>query len=50
MYRYLKHAYNDENALVAVDEFDSGAFELLLGDMLSQLADGCAGQLVFTAP
>lgn len=46
---YLKHAYNDENALVAVDEFDSGVFELLLGDMLYQLADGCAGQLVFTA-
>ena len=46
---YLKHAYNDENALVAVDEFDSGVFELLLGDILSQLADGCAGQLVFTA-
>ena len=46
---YLKHAYNDENALVAVDEFDSGVFELLLGDMLDQLADGCAGQLVFTA-
>ncbi|PJM74173.1 DNA repair protein [Bifidobacterium primatium] len=46
---YLKHAYNDESALVAVDEFDSGVFELLLGDMLYQLANGCAGQLVFTA-
>lgn len=46
---YLKHAYNDDNALVAVDEFDSGVFELLLGDMLRQLADGCVGQLVFTA-
>ena len=46
---YLKHAYNDSNALVAVDEFDSGVFELLLGDILRQLADGCVGQLIFTA-
>ena len=46
---YLKHAYNDPSALVAVDEFDAGIFELLLSDILEQLADGCAGQLVFTA-
>lgn len=46
---YLKHAYNDPSALVAVDEIDAGVFEFLLGDMLTQLADGCVGQLVFTA-
>ena len=46
---YLRHAYVDGDALVAIDEFDSGVFELLLGDMLVQIADGCEGQLVFTA-
>lgn len=45
----LIHAYNEESALVAVDELDMGVFELLLGDLLEQFADGCHGQLVFTA-
>ncbi|PWG59636.1 AAA family ATPase [Bifidobacterium catulorum] len=46
---FFIHAYNDSNAMVAIDEIDSGVFEQLLGDMLLQIASGIKGQLVFTA-
>lgn len=41
--------YNDPDVLVAVDEIDSGVYEILLGEMVRQMASGIRGQLVFTA-
>lgn len=49
MLSYFIHAFNDPDALVAIDEIDTGVYELLLGDLLKQMADGMQGQLVFTA-
>lgn len=49
MLSYLIHAYNDPDALVAVDEIDTGVYELLLGDLLKQMSEDMKGQLVFTA-
>lgn len=46
---FLVRAFNEPDALVAIDEIDAGVFELLLGDMMSQMRDGMEGQLVFTA-
>ena len=34
---------------VAVDEFDSGIFEYLLGEILEILAENIKGQLIFTS-
>lgn len=49
MLSYFIHAFNDPDALVAIDEIDTGVYELLLGDLLKQMAEGMKGQLVFTA-
>lgn len=45
----LVRMFNEEDMLVAVDEMDSGIYEILLGDLLRTLADRGVGQLVFTA-
>ncbi|WP_190972597.1 AAA family ATPase [Bifidobacterium myosotis] len=45
----LVRMFNEEDALVAIDEIDAGVFEILLGDLLATLAGRGVGQLVFTA-
>ena len=45
----LIHMYNHENTLVVADEFDSGVFEFLIGEMLQVLKEGALGQLFFTS-
>lgn len=45
----LVRMFNEPDTLIAVDELDSGIFEILLGDMLRTLANRGLGQLVFTA-
>ncbi len=42
-------AYNNASCCVAIDEFDSGVFELLLGDILRVFKEGGEGQLIFTS-
>lgn len=41
--------YAKPGACVAIDEFDSGVFEFLLGEILQVLKDHGKGQLIFTA-
>lgn len=41
--------YNEPSVTVAIDELDSGIFEYLLGELLSIIADGGRGQLIFTS-
>lgn len=45
----LISAYKDPSVCLAVDEFDSGIFEYLLGEILEILAENIKGQLVFTS-
>lgn len=45
----LVDVYTKPGACVAIDEFDSGIFEFLLGELLQVLRDHGRGQLVFTA-
>lgn len=45
----LIRMFNEPDVCVAVDEIDSGVFEILLGDLLQALAQRGCGQLVFTA-
>ena len=45
----LVDVYAKPGACVAIDEFDSGVFEFLLGEILQVLQDHGKGQLVFTA-
>lgn len=42
-------AYNNMNVLLAVDEFDAGVFEYLLGDLLEIFDNSGQGQLIFTS-
>lgn len=49
MLSLLVRMFNEEGMLVAVDEIDSGVYEILLGDLLATLASRGVGQLVFTA-
>lgn len=41
--------YNKASITVAVDEFDSGVFEYLLGEMLRIISEKGKGQLIFTS-
>ncbi|MDY4651546.1 MAG: hypothetical protein SO366_04740 [Atopobiaceae bacterium] len=41
--------YNEPSVTVAIDELDAGIFEYLLGELLSILAEGDRGQLIFTS-
>lgn len=45
----LISAYNNENVSLVVDEFDSGIFEYMLGEILSAMEKGAKGQLIFTS-
>lgn len=41
--------YNEPSVTVAIDGLDAGIFEYLLGELLSILAEGGRGQLIFTS-
>ncbi len=45
----LMCAHNKESFLVVIDEFDSGVFEFLLGELSSILKESGLGQVVFTS-
>ncbi|MBT1162092.1 AAA family ATPase [Bifidobacterium sp. SO1] len=49
MLTFLIHAYNDPDALIAIDELDTGIYEHLLGVLIREFALNARGQLVFTA-
>ncbi|MDR3190134.1 MAG: AAA family ATPase [Lactobacillaceae bacterium] len=42
-------AFNNENKVVLIDEFDAGIYEYMLGDLIKILAEGVRGQIVFTS-
>lgn len=42
-------AYNQQSTTVAIDEFDAGVFEYLLGEILSIFQESGKGQLIFTS-
>ena len=46
---FLIGVYNDESVTLVVDEFDSGVFEFLLGQLLKVFDKFAKGQLIFTA-
>ena len=41
--------YNRPDAIAVIDEFDSGIFEYLLGELLEMMQTGSKGQLIFTS-
>ncbi len=41
--------FNNRSATLAVDEFDSGIFEYLLGEILNVIEENGKGQLIFTS-
>lgn len=41
--------YNNSSITVAIDEFDSGIFEYLLGELLNIISEKGKGQLIFTS-
>ena len=43
------YAYGFENAILVVDELDSGIFEYLLGQLVEIFAENAKGQLIFTS-
>jgi AAA15 family ATPase/GTPase len=45
----LISAYNNESVLAVIDEFDSGVFEYLLGEIVSVFSDSGNGQFLFTS-
>ena len=42
-------AYNDESITIAIDEFDAGIFEYLLGEILQSFEESGKGQFIFTS-
>ena len=46
---YLITVFNQKSTTVAFDEFDSGIFEYLLGEILVLLQDSGKGQFIFTS-
>jgi AAA15 family ATPase/GTPase len=42
-------AYNDPSVTVAIDEFDAGIFEYLLGEILQIIEESGKGQFIFTS-
>lgn len=42
-------AFNEQSVTVAIDEFDAGVFEYLLGEILQALEDSGRGQFIFTS-
>lgn len=47
--RIIIDMYNDSSVLLAIDEFDSGIFEYLLGELIKTLEFSGKGQLLFTS-
>lgn len=45
----LIFAYSNKNATIAIDEFDAGVFEYLLGEILGVMEDTMKGQFIFTS-
>lgn len=46
---YLIRAFNQKSTTVAIDEFDAGIFEYLLGEILEAIQSGGVGQFIFTS-
>jgi hypothetical protein len=42
-------AYNDSSTTIAIDEFDAGIFEYLLGEILQSFEESGKGQFIFTS-
>lgn len=42
-------AFNEESVTVAIDEFDAGIFEYLLGEILQAMEESGKGQFIFTS-
>lgn len=42
-------AYNDQSMTIAIDEFDAGIFEYLLGEILQIFEESGKGQFIFTS-
>lgn len=42
-------AYNNESITIAIDEFDAGIFEYLLGEILQSFEESGKGQFIFTS-
>lgn len=42
-------AYNDQSFTLAIDEFDAGVFEYLLGEILQSFEESGKGQFIFTS-
>ena len=42
-------AYNDQSCTLAIDEFDAGIFEYLLGEILQVFEESGKGQFIFTS-
>ena len=49
MLHLLVSAFNDKSITVAIDEFDAGIYEYLLGEILKALEDYGKGQFIFTS-
>lgn len=45
----FSEAFNDRSMTIAIDEFDAGVFEYLLGEMLTIFEEYGKGQLIFTS-
>jgi energy-coupling factor transporter ATP-binding protein EcfA2 len=45
----LISSFSNESVLAVIDEFDSGVFEYLLGEIVSVFSDSAKGQLLFTS-
>ena len=45
----LTAAYNDPSFTLAIDEFDAGIFEYLLGEILQAMEESGKGQFIFTS-
>lgn len=45
----LINAYNNEDALLVIDELDAGIYEFLLGEIVKAFANGGKGLLIFTS-
>ena len=46
---YLIYVYNNESAIVVVDEMDAHIYEYLLGELIEVICTGAKGQLIFTS-
>lgn len=49
MLNILIHVYNDPAMSLVIDEFDSGIYEFLLGELLTEFEKNARGQLIFTS-